>query len=92
MTETESRNHTTYDVPDDADPLRCPECGRPFVREGLLTFHRGQAHAETLDEKGIEAFEDAYEEESERLRLFRLKALIALVVLYFGLLMTYALV
>lgn len=92
MTETESVDPTTYDVPDDADPLRCPECGRPFVREELLTFHRGQSHADVLDADEIEAFEDAYDEESDRLGLFRLKALIALVVLYFVLLMTYALV
>ena len=92
MTETEPTPPTVYDVPADADPERCPECGRPFVREELLALHRGQAHAETLGEDEIEAFEDAYDGESERLRLFRLKALIALIVLYFGLLMTYALV
>jgi len=92
MTETQPLDSTTYDVPDDAEPERCPECGRPFVREELVTLHRGQAHGGRLDADEIEAFEDAYEKESERLRLFRLKALIALVILYFGLLMTYALV
>ncbi|WEL17446.1 MULTISPECIES: C2H2-type zinc finger protein [unclassified Halorhabdus] len=92
MTEPQSFDPTTYEVPDDATPARCPECGRPFVREELLRFHRGQAHAEALDSNDIDAFEDAYDEESERLRLFRLKALIALVILYFGLLMAYALV
>ncbi|MFW5918455.1 MAG: DUF7410 domain-containing protein [Haloferacaceae archaeon] len=83
---------TRYDIPPDADPERCPECGRPFVREELLALHRGQAHGETLDADGIDAFEAAYETESEALQLFRLKALIALIILYFGLLMTYALV
>ncbi|CCQ32633.1 DNA binding domain containing protein [Halorhabdus tiamatea SARL4B] len=92
MTETQSSDPTTYDVPDDAESERCPECGRPFVREELLALHRGGVHAETLGADEIETFEEAYEDESERLRLFRLKALIALVVLYFGLLMTYALV
>lgn len=92
MTETQPLDATTYDVPDDTEPERCTECGRPFVREELLTLHRGQAHGETLDAAERDTFEAAYENESEQLRLFRLKALIALVILYFGLLMTYALV
>ncbi|MFB6200847.1 MAG: C2H2-type zinc finger protein [Halorhabdus sp.] len=81
-----------FDVPDDATPVRCPECDSPFAREELLALHRGQAHADRLDETARDAFQDAYDDESDRLRLFRLKALLALIVLYFVLLMTYALV
>ncbi|ACV10494.1 putative DNA binding [Halorhabdus utahensis DSM 12940] len=92
MTITSPPDPDAYDVPAGADPARCPECGRPFVRAELRTLHRGQEHGETLDQDERDAFEDIYEAESERLRLFRLKALIALIVLYFVLLMTYALV
>ncbi|WP_181686085.1 DUF7410 domain-containing protein [Halorhabdus salina] len=89
---TEPLDDTAFDVPEDAAPSRCPECGRPFVREELLALHRGYDHADTLGETAIAAFEDAYEAESDRLNVFRLKALLALIVLYFLLLMTYALV
>lgn len=81
-----------FDVPPEVDPVRCPECNHPFATERLCTIHRGMVHTETLDEAERRAFEEAYESESEQLRVFRLKALIALIVLYFVLLMAYALV
>jgi hypothetical protein len=89
---TNNIDDTAFDVPDDAQAHRCPECGRPFVREELLALHRGYEHADTLDEEATAAFEDAYESESDQLTVFRLKALLALIALYFLLLMTYALV
>jgi hypothetical protein len=79
-----------YDVPTDAEPVVCAHCGAPFADDELLALHRGIDHADALDGAEREAFEDAYEAESEDLRLFRLKALGALVVLYFGLLMMYS--
>ena len=91
MTDTQSPE-LSFDVPDDKDPFRCPDCGQPFVREELLALHRGQHHRETLGEAGMDAFESAYDAETDDLRLFRLKALLALIVLYFVLLMIYALV
>ncbi len=81
-----------YDLPPDADPLICGHCGAPFADEELLTLHRGIDHADALDEPERDAFDEAYESEKERLRLFRLKALGALVLLYFGLLITYSVV
>ncbi len=89
---TEHIDDTDFDVPADADPVRCPDCGRPFVREDLLVLHRGYDHPGALDDAETNAFEDAYESESDRLNVFRLKALLALILLYFVLLMTYAVV
>ncbi len=77
-------------VPDDDAPAVCPECGRPLPDERLLALHRGLDHHDALDEDGRERFEDAYRDEGDDLRLFRLKALAALVLLYFGFLFAYA--
>jgi len=79
-----------YEVPREAEPVVCDHCGAPFAEEELLALHRGIDHADALDEAERDAFEDAYESETEELRLFRLKALGALVLLYFGLLMMYS--
>jgi len=79
------------DVPPDATPHVCERCGHPFTAESRLALHRGLAHTELTPEER-EAFEAAREEEEADLRRFRLLALAALVALYFGFLMTYAVV
>lgn len=81
-----------YDVPDGAAAATCPDCGRPFPDEALLALHRGHDHDAALDDGGREAVERARAAEAADLRLFRIKALGALVLLYFGLLMVYAVV
>ncbi|MDT3436562.1 C2H2-type zinc finger protein [Haloarcula sp. 1CSR25-25] len=82
----------TYDVPADATAYTCSYCGRPFAREPWLALHCGLAHPNELDDGEVEAFRAAHEEEAESLSTFRLQALGALVLIYFGLLMVYALV
>jgi hypothetical protein len=82
----------TYDVPADAAAHDCPYCGRPFARESWLALHSGLAHPNELDDAEVEAFRAAHNEEEEALSTFRLQALGALVLIYFGLLMVYALV
>jgi hypothetical protein len=72
------------------DALTCAHCGQSFERERPLALHRGLRHGDALSEGERTAFEDARASEERELRRFRLKALIALVVLYFGLLMAYA--
>ena len=79
-----------YDLPPDAEPVVCAHCGAPFADAELLALHRGIDHADAIDESERDAFEEAYESEEKRLRVFRLKALGALVLLYFGLVMTYS--
>lgn len=80
------------DVPPDATPYVCDYCGQPFARETHLALHRGLEHASSLSEEERAAYEDAHDEEVDDLRRFRLLALAALVMLYFGFLMTYAVV
>lgn len=88
----EESNENVLDVETDAEAAVCAHCGRPFVRESQLALHRGLDHPEAMDEMEREAFENAHAEESEAIRLFRLKAIFALVVVYFGFLIIYALV
>lgn len=85
-----STDHVHVD-PDESDgsPFVCARCDRPFAYEEWLTLHRGLAHDDlTSDEH--ESFVNEYETEEDELRLFRLKALIALIAIYFGFIMTYS--
>lgn len=83
---------TDYDVPEDGPVYECGYCGRPFAREEWLALHRGLEHPGDLDDAEVEAFRAAHAAEEESLGTFRLKALGSLILLYFGLLMVYALV
>jgi len=83
---------TRYAVPASADADTCADCGRPFPDPDLLALHRGLEHGGDLAAAERERVESARESEDRRLGLFRLRALVVLVVLYFGLLMVYALV
>ena len=74
----------------DDDPIRCRYCGRRFAKRDLLALHRGFDHPADLGESEREAFETAYDAEEAELRLFRLKALLALMALYFLLLFAYS--
>ena len=78
------------DVPKDASPALCPYCDQPFPREDLLILHVGLEHGDTCDQTEHAAFERALDAETEDVRLFQIKAVGMLVVLYFGLLITYA--
>ncbi|KAA9406744.1 DUF7410 domain-containing protein [Haloarcula sp. KBTZ06] len=89
---TSTDDGAAYDVPADATAYTCAYCGRPFARESWLALHRGLAHPNELDDAEIEAFRAAHDDEEESLSTFRLQALGALVLIYFGLLMIYALV
>ncbi|MFC7045478.1 hypothetical protein ACFQH6_08730 [Halobacteriaceae archaeon GCM10025711] len=77
-------------VPTDATAATCDRCGRSFPDEELLALHCGLDHADSLDATEREAYEAAYDDEAADLRLFRLKALGALVLLYFGFLFAYS--
>jgi hypothetical protein len=78
-------------APESEAPFDCRHCGRRFARERWLALHRGLDHEDqglTAEERA--AFEAARQAEDDELRLFRLKALGALVLLYFGFVMAYA--
>lgn len=81
-----------FDPPADADVFECGYCGRPFADEDLLALHRGHAHPDRLSEEEQAAFEAAYETETGEMRRFQLKAAGVVILLYFLLLMVYALV
>lgn len=84
-------DHDTH-VPASAATHVCERCGQPFADEEYLALHRGLDHPDDLSPGEREAFESAHESEVADLRRFRLLALGALVALYFGFLMTYAVV
>lgn len=73
----------------DGTARSCPHCGRPFARERYRTLHVGLEHYETLTEADREAFVEEYEGESDEIRRFRLKALAALIAMYFAFLFLY---
>jgi len=81
-----------YDVPEDEPVYECRYCGRPFAREEWLALHRGLDHPAQLDDEEVAAFRAAHDAEESALGNFRLRALGALVAIYFCLLMIYALV
>jgi hypothetical protein len=81
-----------YDVPEDETAYECGYCGRPFAREEWLALHRGLDHPAQLDDEQVAAFRAAHDAEESALGNFRLRALGALVIIYFCLLMIYALV
>ncbi len=83
---------TDYRVPSGESAYECAYCGCPFREEEYLALHRGLKHGDQLPEDEVEAFYDTYEEETEELKQFRLKALGVLVMLYFGFLFLYAII
>ena len=82
----------TYDVSEDEPAHECRYCGRPFAREEWLALHRGLDHPAQWGDDEVAAFRAAHDTEESELGHFRLRALGALVVIYFCLLMIYALV
>jgi len=80
------------DVPGGVETHTCEYCGRPFPAADLLVLHRGLAHPDELDDAEIEQFRETYRSESDDISRFRIAAVGALVLLYFGFLFTYILV
>jgi len=77
-------------VPSDESPAECPYCRRPLESDELLALHKGLDHWERLGDDERERFRETYAEESESLRVFRLKLLGLLVVVYFAFLFVYS--
>ncbi|QLD88415.1 C2H2-type zinc finger protein [Natronomonas salina] len=75
-----------------AEPAVCSYCGARFADDELLALHRGLEHESELTEAEREAYVEAVASEREDVKLFRLKALVALLVLYFGFIFVYAFV
>jgi len=77
-------------VPPGAPVHRCARCDRPFADASSLALHRGLAHGADLSAAERDAYAEALDAERADLRRFRIVALGALVLLYFGLLFAYA--
>lgn len=56
----------------------------------LLALHRGVRHPQELEDGELTAYREAYAEEQSELRSIRLRALGALILLYFGFLFLFA--
>lgn len=69
----------------------CPHCDRTFARERFRDLHLRE-HEGRLTEAERAAYREAREAEDAALRRLQLKAVAALVVLYFGLLIAFAVV
>jgi hypothetical protein len=78
------------DVPPGESPVECSYCERPLESAELLVLHEGIEHWERLDDDRREEFREAYQEESDDLRTFRLKMLGLLVLIYFAFLFVYS--
>ncbi|GCF15634.1 hypothetical protein Harman_35690 [Haloarcula mannanilytica] len=76
----------------DSPAGECDYCGHPFPTTDRLVLHKGLEHPQELDADEEDAFISARADEEDELRTLRLKALGALVLLYFGFLMLYAIV
>jgi|AntRauTorcE11898_2_1112593.scaffolds.fasta_scaffold55550_2 hypothetical protein len=81
-----------YDVPADATVHQCEYCSRPFADEEQLALHRGLDHPERIDDEELTAFEEAYTQENDAIGRYRIIAIGAIVLLYFSLLIIYALI
>ena len=81
-----------YDIPPETDVQDCPYCDRPFAEADQRDIHIGVDHADAMTDEQREAFEAAWAAEDDALRQYRIIAVGVLVLIYFGLLMTYALV
>lgn len=73
-------------------PTVCTYCGNQFVDEQLLSLHHAYEHGERITAAERTAYETARAEERDAIRLFRLKALAGLLVIYFGFVIVYAFV
>ncbi len=90
-TTTATRTQPETDVPANATPIVCEHCGFELTDEKQYRLHLGLEHYGQLSEADRQTFRETYHEEEADLNRFRIIALGALVMLYFGFLIVYAL-
>jgi len=82
-----------FAVPDgERRTARCPHCDRPFRTDRLYALHLGEVHPEACADDDRERYDEAYREESHDLFTFHAKVVVSLLLLYFGVTYTYAVV
>jgi len=90
MTDDRSGKRPQTSVPTDETPVVCSYCGFELTDELQYRLHLGLEHYTELTDDEREAFKRTYSKEEETLNRFRIIALGALVLLYFGFLVVYA--
>lgn len=78
------------DPPRGDSPAVCQYCDRKFPTERVRTLHKGQAHSAALSDDERRAVQEAGDRETAELRRLRLKAVLAIVLVYFLFLFAYA--
>jgi hypothetical protein len=79
-----------YEIPPGATVAACPYCDARFPNATLRALHWERAHDDELTADERQAAATARDDETEGIRHFRLLALGALVLLYFGLVIAYS--
>lgn len=70
-------------VPEGDHPeATCPYCDRPFPDESLRALHIGDHHADACTPDERDAYDAAYEAESDTLFVYHLKVIAALILVY----------
>lgn len=71
-----------YEIPDDADPVRCPYCNRPFRSKQLQALHLDETHPDEISERQAEEIATAQDTEADAMFVFHLKVIGALVLVF----------
>lgn len=91
MTGADTQTGVATDVPPGDALERCPYCGRPLRSEHLLALHVGEAHPGHTDGEAA-AYAEAREAEDDELFVYHMKAIGAIVLLFFAVAYTYVFV
>lgn len=81
-----------YSIPEGSAAYECQYCDVVAPNKQIRSLHYGLSHRGDLSDRERARFERSYRNEQQAIRRFRLGALGAIIILYFGLLMVYALV
>lgn len=71
-----------YEIPDDADPVRCPYCDRAFRTKQLQSLHLDETHSDEISERQAEEIATARDAEADAMFVFHLKVIGALVLVF----------
>lgn len=83
--------YPTWTAIPDGDVEPCSYCGSEFRESAQLTLHKGLEHSGRLSVREQAEYERVERDEQQALRLYRLQATGALIILYFFLLIAFAL-
>lgn len=83
MATTEAVTDVEFDVPPDAEPVRCPYCDRPFPSDRHRTFHVGVRHPDECTEAERAAYDEECDDEEFELFTFHVKVVVIVLLTYF---------